>query len=310
MERVSENSLIKSLIGFFQQTYPFYYTKSNSWKYFLLIFLIAFSFNFIFEPFNVNRGEHKMSYFWICFLHTFIPSLIALIYFSLLDYFSKSYRTWTVGNEFIHILIVLLVIGIENFLIRDIIYNNPNNWSYAYFFEEIRNTFLVGFLIIVLIIPINYNFQLRKNNEAALQVKESGSKANDKNSTQLIQAQVKADEFKLVLDDLIAVRSDGNYSEFFIQSEKEPVKLLKRISLKELEMQLTDFPEILKTHRGWLVNLNTVVQTQGNAGGYQLTLSGLSIKVPVSRSLIPNFNERMTSLSNSPLSSVTNACQP
>lgn len=293
---MSENNSVKSLIGFFQQPYPFYYTKSNSWKYFLLIFLISFFFNFIFEPFEVNPNEHKMNYFWICFLHAFLPALIAFAYFSLIDYFSKSYQTWTVGNEFMHISIVLLVIGIENFLLRDIIYDNPNNWSYAYFFEEIRNAFLVGFLIIALIIPINYSILLHKNLKSAEEVKEKSPKFLNESPVKLIQTQVKVDEFELSPHDLIAVRSDGNYSEFFIRSKDDVVKLLKRISLKELEQQLADFPQLMKTHRGWLVNLNMVQQTAGNAGGYQLSLSNFNEKVPVSRSIIPQFNERMSSI--------------
>lgn len=296
MEKMGKINLVKSLIGFFQQPYPFYYTKSNSWKYFVLIFLISFFFNFVFEPFEVTPDEHKMSFFWICFLHAFLPSLIAFIYFSLIDYSSKSYKTWTVGNEFTHIAIVLLVIGIENFLLRDIIYDNPNNWSYAYLWEEIRNAFLVGLLIVALIIPINYSILLHKNLKSAQQVKEHSNHSFNETQSQLIQTQVKADEFHLSLQDLIAVRSDGNYSEFFIQSEKGLIKLLKRISLKELEMQLAAFPQLMKTHRGWLVNLNRVSETAGNAGGYQLTLLGLPEKVPVSRSLINGFNERMISI--------------
>ncbi len=294
---MGKTNSVKSFIGFFQEPYPFYYTKSNSWKYFVLIFLISFFFNFIFEPFEVNPNEHKMSFFWICFLHAFLPSLIAFIYFSLMDYFSKSYKAWTIGNELLHISIVLIVIGIENFLLRDIIYDNPNNWSYAYFFEELRNSFLVGFLIIALIIPINYSILLRKNLKSAQQVKEHSTNALNETHCQLIQTQVKSDEFQLSLRDLIAVRSDSNYSEFFIQSKKGPIKLLKRVSLKELEMQLADFPQLMKTHRGWLVNLNYVSQTTGNAGGYQLTLSGFPEKVPVSRSLIPSFNEKMANFS-------------
>ncbi|WP_236587714.1 LytTR family DNA-binding domain-containing protein [Marivirga aurantiaca] len=237
-----------------------------------------------------------MSYFWICFLHAFLPAIIAFIYFSVVNFYTKSYNTWTVGKELLHISIVLLLIGIENFLLRDLIYDNPNNWSFRYFFEEIRNAFLVGMLIVMIIIPFNYSLLLHKNIKSAQEVKEKSPKFLNESAVKLIHTQVKSDEFELYPNDLIVVRSDGNYSEFFIHSKDDVIKLLKRISLKELEQQLSDFPQLMKTHRGWLVNLNSVTQTTGNAGGYQLTLTDFAEKVPVSRSIIPQFNERMSSL--------------
>lgn len=208
----------------------------------------------------------------------------------------KSYDTWTVGKELLHISIVLLLIGIENFFLRDVIYDNANNWSFRYFFEEIRNAFLVGMLIVVIIIPFNYSLLLHKNLKSAEEVRKKSPKFLNESPVKLIQTQVKSDEFELSPHDLIAVRSDGNYSEFFIRSKDDVIKLLKRISLKELEQQLADFPQLMKTHRGWLVNLNMVQQTTGNAGGYQLSLSNFHEKVPVSRSIIPQYNERMSSL--------------
>jgi DNA-binding LytR/AlgR family response regulator len=191
---------------------------------------------------------------------------------------------------------VLLLIGLANFFIRDVIYENPENWSLKYLFEEIRNTFLVGILIMAIVVPINYIRLLQKHIKSAQKLNGKRSNPVSTSHAQLIRTQVKAEEFELFPSDLIAVRSDGNYSEFFIKSRNGVVKLLKRISLKEIELQLSDYPHLMKTHRGWLVNLNWVSQTTGNAGGYQLLLSDFSEKVPVSRSLISQFNERMIAL--------------
>ena len=54
---------------------------------------------------------------------------------------------WNLGKEILHISIILFLIGIADFLIRDVIYTNPNNWSLRYLWEEVRNTFLVGLLL-------------------------------------------------------------------------------------------------------------------------------------------------------------------
>ena len=130
---------------YIKQPYPYYYEDLK--KVFLLlccISIVSFLFSYLFEPFNTDEAEHKISSLEIVIMHALIPVPIALGYLFLLNKTIKDTISWTIGKEFFHLSMILFIIGLTDFLIRDLIYTNPDNWSLRYLWEEIRNTFLVG----------------------------------------------------------------------------------------------------------------------------------------------------------------------
>ncbi len=290
------SSYFETLKNFLGQPYPFYYFKERAVRLFVAIFVFSFLFLYFFEPFTVHRPEHRIAYVWICLLHAGQPTILALIYFWLLEKFTKDYEVWTIGREFLHVGILLLLIGIGSFLIRDIIYFNPHNWSWRYFYEEIRNTFLVGSLILAIFVPLNYVRLLRQHVKQAesLPPQQVAFPIQLEPDPISIKTQVNSDDFELISNDLLFARADGNYMELFVETNGTVHKLIKRISLKELEEQLRPVPYILKTHRAYLVNLRKVRGTKGNAQGYQLKLIGMEEYIPVSRSMIEQFKKKMS----------------
>src|SRR5690606_2340252 len=146
------------------QVYPFYYENLRS--IFLILCCLAgisFLFIFLFEPFNVNVSEHKISSLGVIALHSLIPVPIAFLYVFVLNKTVKNIENWTLGKELLHLLLILLLIGLGNFFIRDFVYTNPDNWSFRYLWEEIRNTFLVGGLILTIILPLNLERLINKH---------------------------------------------------------------------------------------------------------------------------------------------------
>lgn len=287
-----------SFITFLNQPYPYYYFKERAVILFTAIFAFSFVFLYFFEPFTVNRDEHRMDYVWICLLHAGQPTLLALLYFWGLEKLTRDYDLWTVGKEFLHVSILLLLIGIASFLLRDVIYFNPYNWSWRYFYEEIRNTFLIGFLILAIFVPLNYIRLLRQYVKQAESLPLSTVALPSQNELTpiSIKTQVLSDDFELLSNDLLFARADGNYMELFVETNGKITKLVKRISLKELEDQLRHIPYIFKTHRAYLVNLQKVRATKGNAQGYQLRINGMDEFVPVSRSMIADFKEKLNAV--------------
>jgi len=279
----------KKIISLLSQPYPFYYQGKNNWVIAGLFFVMTILFNYLIEPFEVYKPEHKMDYFWISVIHACSPVLtIGLL--ALTKTTLKTEENWNVRREILLILVFLLCVGVMQFLIRDIIYNNPNNWSWRYFYEEIRNTLLIGSLFAILFISLNYNRLNFKYNRNAQSVKSLGKKANAIiNSIVTIETQVQSDVFTLNLNNFLFAKADGNYVELYL-SEKRVSKIVKRITLKELEAILITYPNIFKTHRSYLVNLYHVQKVVGNAQGYKLKLSNYDEKVPVSRNKVQAFD--------------------
>ncbi|MCB0495147.1 MAG: LytTR family transcriptional regulator [Cyclobacteriaceae bacterium] len=284
------------LAKFLSQPYPFYYEGRHLLTITGILFLMSLFFNYLFEPFIVNRAEHRMNFFWICALHGAVSSLLFGGSFYLLSRIKNIEEKWKIREEILSLLIILIAIGIGQFLIRDIIYDNPYNWSWGYFFEEIRNTLLIGSLFIALFLPYNYN-RLYKHNQAKAQAFVSGSiDAGIANSpaSLFIQTQLQADNFNLDLDRFLFAKAEKNYMEIYLKNGETTEKLLKRITFKELEAQLAGFDQFCKTHRSYLVNLSMVKTIAGNAQGYRLTLKETDEIIPVSRSMIQEFERKIS----------------
>ena len=291
----ANSTITDKILSFLSQPYPFYYKRKTLWKLAFLILIMTLFFSYFFEPFAVNISEHKMKYFWVSFIHACTPvAIIAL--FSLFKIKSEIEENWNVRKEMLLLALFLLLVGIAQFLIRDIIYNNPNNWSWSYFYEEIRNTFLIGTLFVIILIPLNFNRLNTKNskNAKALNFPHYLLKPVA-NSMVFIETQVKSDDFKLDVNSFLFAMANGNYIELYLKEEKNN-KLLKRITLKELESILKPFPNIIKTHRSYLINLQHVNSVVGNAQGYKLKLNNYDEKLPVSRNMIKNFDAKVNKI--------------
>jgi DNA-binding LytR/AlgR family response regulator len=202
-----------------------------------------------------------------------------------------------VGREILFLSSVFLIIGLSQFLIRDIIYDNPNNWSWHYLFEEIRNTFLVGILFTLILVPLNF-MRLYTRHQKISQKFPPGEQKQDYRESEniLIKTNLTADDFYLDPDQIIFARAEGNYLEIFLDKEEASKPLLKRVTLKKFEQQLNKYPFLVKTHRSYMVNLHKIVHMKGNAQGYRLKLNKHDQFIPVSRSMIEKFEEEIRRL--------------
>jgi len=280
---------MKALASLLKEPYPYYYQQQDLPKVLLGVFLVGFGFIYFFEPFNVEVQEHRMGYFWISLIHAGLASLEVYLIFTVLNLLKIREEQWTVGREMFSLALVLLSIGIGSFLIRDLIYDNPHNWSMGYLLEEIRNAFLIGLLLVFILVPLNYSRIYRKNAEHAAAF-EPGVETEKEPKSEVsvrIETMVKSDNFTLDLENFLFAKAEGNYLEFYLMNGQ---KELKRLTMKELEVQLQDFPWILKTHRSYLVNTRKITKVAGNAQGYQLSLSDFPQAVPVSRGMISAFD--------------------
>lgn len=281
------------LSKFLSQPYPFYYEGKSLLVIVVIIFLASLFFNYLFEPFIVNKAEHRMNFFWICTIHGAVSSAVLGLFFLPIGKIQNIGEKWKMREEILSLFIALVLIGIGQFLIRDIIYDNPYNWSWRYFFEEIRNTLLVGSLFIALFLPYNFSRLFKHNYTRALAFSPNQDFKLTHSTRLFIHTQLKADDFYLDLDRFLFAKAEKNYVEIYLLNESK--KLLKRITFKELENQLLPFGQFCKTHRSYLVNLTMVKSMSGNAQGYKLKLKESDESVPVSRSMINVFEDKISS---------------
>lgn len=277
--------------------YPARYRPENLVRTSIVIFGIILLFLLAFRPFGVYTPEHKMNYLFICCLHALSPAIIIYVYFLVLNYFrAKQWvaKNWTLLKEYGHIGIALLLIGIMSFLMRDIIYNNANNWSVCYFWEEIRNCFISGIFFYFILRLAGFYFQAKKGDPFVLQFVPL--KGEETGSQVFIQTQVKQDDFNLDINNLLFAKAEGNYIQLVTVINDQVSMELKRISLTRFESQLSAYPQFFRCHRTCLVNLFHIENVAGNSQGYLLSFNKTELTVPVSRAQLQNFNSRFEQL--------------
>lgn len=275
--------------------YPARYQPENLLKSAVIIFAVVFLFLLSFKPFGVYSPELKINYFFICCLHALTPAAIILVYFGMYNRFIKksgSVKSWTLLKEYIHIGIIFFLTGIISFLIRDLIYNKTDNWSWYYLWEEISNCFIAGIIFYFFLRLASFYFQSKEGSPFVIQFVPLSFKPekNIKIPTLFIHTQVKQDDFNLDLDNLLFVKADGNYIELTKFSNNQLSTELKRISLTQFELQISAHTHFFRCHRAYLVNMYKVEKITGNSQGYLLSFPETLAKIPVSRKQLESFN--------------------
>lgn len=286
-------AMTTSLKHIFAQPYPYYYRGRSLLLLLVAIFVAATAFNYLFEPFGINPAEQRMSYFWICAVHSLNATLAIL----LVAFFSSLVvrdELWTIGKELALIAIFLLVVGVAQFLLRDLVYDNPKNWSMAYLLEEIRNTYLIGGLILLMLISFNFNRLYYQNRIGAQSIVIKSNSSISAADRIPITTDVRSDDFHLDVTSFLFARSDKNYLHVYHAREDGIDRKLVRMTLTDLSDQLENHERLLRVHRSFLVNLDKVTSVDGNASGYRLEVEPGDQQVAVSRSYIPEFENRMS----------------
>lgn len=229
-----------------------------------------------------------------------IPALVPMVY---------NEDRWTVWKYMLQTLFVLFCISVSNQILLMLTLND-----YPTFWQMYFTVTLIGFFPIIVSVFITEQRRLRRNLVHARLVNEQlAHRAIPPAETTVTTPVAGAEKpvtpapARIVLtsesgkeqlsvqpDQLLYIESVGNYVEVHWLNLAQPQKTVLRSTLKEVADALASYPQFLRCHRAFLVNLSAVSQTEGNARGYQLTLTGSTTKIPVSRSYLDAFDSRMS----------------
>jgi len=92
-----------------------------------------------------------------------------------------------------------------------------------------------------------------------------------------------SDYIRLQVSEIIFVKSADNYVEVGFQKDGEVRKKLIRNTLKNIEKQLREFNNFVRTHRSSIVNIQYIDKLNKNFNTYWLTLVDTKETIPVSR---------------------------
>ncbi len=102
------------------------------------------------------------------------------------------------------------------------------------------------------------------------------------------------DSFVVNPHDIVYVESIANYLNIAYFKDTDLCNKRLRSSLRDIEEELEAFPFMVRTHRAFLVNIHFITQVTGNSAGMKASLFSCDKVIPVSRSNISEFKERIS----------------
>jgi len=276
------------MFSFLKQPFPCIYEQKSNFASALLIGLFVTIFLLTFKPFGIEESE--LTYTVVKTAGFGVVSFVVMlfIYFVLPKIFTAFFKEkdYTVANELIVNVGIVLLIGLANSLYANFFIEHSN---VAYVLGMIGNTFLVGIFPITFITMIQYNRLLKLNLQDSQNIKlptnSEQLKEVKKVTLQYFVVPNEQEQVEVNLDHLLYLESEGNYVHLHRYENSGHTKTLHRSTLKSIEDQ-NSFSNVIRCHRSYIVNLDQVLEVNGNAQGLKLKLKNHDELIPVSRKYI------------------------
>lgn len=297
---------LRIMTAFLHQPYPYYYERHRLWKLALTLGAATTVFLYAFKPVGIENGLiHGL--FITCLLYGVLAGAMFFLYFRFMPLLLRSAfnpDNWTVAREMLAFSGLFLMAGVVNFIVQPYMYSTSIP-ELTVLLQDIKNTFLVGFLILGVMTATNFAYLFRSQEEKAellrliLQREEETTEAGSVGpvvpDTTEVQITGPHEQFTIKPETVLFAKADGNYVEFHLLSSDQVQVELRRIPLKTVEEQLRDFHNIFRVHRAYLLNRNAIGVIEGNAQGYRVSVRHSDHQVPVSRTYLDDFNHAVSS---------------
>jgi len=269
--------------------YPQNYIIKNPLRGALIITLFCFGFINLYKPLGFHASR-ALSYEATMVLYSFICGTAIFIFAKILKAFRffSSIQDWTLIKELLSIVFVLIGLGITIYFIGFIIEPPVDRWNIPTFLSSCGYSFLLGIIPFIFFTGINYSHLLPQDHDEYVPIPGQGPATENLIK---ISSQLKKEELKFYPSEFLYAESDGNYVIFYLNRNELIKKEVIRNSINNIEQQLSEVPYFLRIHRAFIVNLKKVRSKHGNTLGYQIKVSGIDSKIPVSRSNTSNFNK-------------------
>ena len=228
-----------------------------------------FIFLYFTEPLDVNEFGDKEKLIYLPIYGT----IGALLYILILPFqywlYRKHNTVWKRSSEvlFLTVFVCIAIAALRLFYLQFIVEWHPNAYNFWYHLRAIMLPAI--FTILPIVIIGRYAFGKFKGKKVEAQKIE-------------IEGEGNYESLRLLLNDLISIRSSDNYIEVFYNNGNVLKKTLIRNKLSVIE---ASFPELLRTHRSFIINPFHFQTWKTEKGKHFLALS-YNVEVPVSKTYL------------------------
>ena len=279
------------LISWLQKPYPFLEQSKDKWTLAVCSGVFVALFLIVFQPFDaIKITQYKLVYlagFGLC-----VCIGLIINYLILPRLFTKLFNAeqWQIQNEIVYILWTLILITCLNYLYNT--YIGADIAKYKSLWEFFGITVAIGIFPVVI---LTFFIERKLNERNSSDAKRLSESLKDKNidgsvskRIQIISDNLKTQPLDLGLNDFLFATSDNNYTTIFYFENNELKRQLLRLSLKNLEDQLSGYDSFIRCHRSYIVNKDKIISVIGNARSLVLQIKDHEGTIPVSRSFPKN----------------------
>ncbi|MBV6428908.1 MAG: hypothetical protein KIPDCIKN_03445 [Haliscomenobacter sp.] len=244
----------------------------------------------IFQPFGTDAFQSETKYLFLGGYGAVISGTMFLCSLLLPWGFPGVFQeeSWTVGKQILFFLFVFSLVFGACYLYKNLYLGVPI--SLLGFLGFFPIAFSVAIFPITGLVTANYIYLLKRYQKGAHDVERAPVPA-DLPEIVLCDDQGKP-ALKVRQDQLLFLKSAGNYVEAFFLEGETCRRTLLRNTLAALELVLAGSP-VERCHRSYLANLALVTRVSGNAQGYLLHFGGCAHTVPVARSKSAEILEKV-----------------
>jgi hypothetical protein len=270
--------------------YPQNYIIKNPLQGAFIIALFCFGFVNLYKPLDFHASR-VFSYEVTMAFYSCIGGVTVFLFAKILKSFRffSNLQDWIVIKEILSVLLILVGLGVIIFLIGQLIEPVGHRSKIATLLNSCKYGFLVGIMPFTFFSAMNYRYLFPQHDDEYVPIPSQGSAPPE--ALIIINSQLKKEELKFYPSEFLYAESDGNYVVFYLNKNELIKKEVIRNSINNIEQQLSEIPYFLRIHRAFIVNLKKVRSKHGNTLGYQIKLSGIDSKIPVSRSNTGSFNK-------------------
>lgn len=259
----------------------------------IVIFILA-----IFEPFNFRLNS--LGQVWVLAGFALLTMLVTSMAFVLFPKIFKRFYNpdkWTTGKSLLNNVFFLIIMGIGVVC-----------YDYFIVMKQLPEYFPMGFLVDLFaaltigIVPLSIITIITQNNALKRNL-NSSKEINQMLSERINISPVKEDlitlnrstkeSISIRPEDILYMESEGNYVNVHYRQDEKVIYKQIRSTIKQMEETLQNHPMFIRCHRAFIVNINYISNAEGNAQGYQLTLSNVPLEIPVSRTYLKNIKDAL-----------------
>lgn len=276
------------MLNFLQKPYPFDNNLRKNLTITFSISIFVFLFLLFFQPFGLKTLPEDLK-IWIFLGFGFVTLFsIVLVIFIVPKIFPKIFieEKWTILKEILFIQANVLTITFGNYFYSYFL--GFHEFTLNDFISNFIDTFAVGIFPVSFIVVFNYIAKLKRNLKESKMLNIELTKKNsdyikEQSETILLSSESGNENIELDLKNLLFIESTSNYIVVKYEIENKLQEKILRSSLTRIEESLSEFEQVFRCHRTYLVNIQNIKSITGNSQGYKLIFAG-SVEIPVARS--------------------------